>query len=72
MSKKNIFEKEYTISEVVQELTDYVTNAHGTIDNEDYVRKVRSLLPPLINNSLNADGGLFYFVVSFSLLKFKL
>ncbi len=48
-----------TVAQVIQELTEHVERiqTNGVFDNEEYIRKVKSLLPPLINNSLNAECG---------------
>jgi hypothetical protein len=45
-----------SISELIVALTEYVAQTSSEhFDNEEYIKKVKSLLPPIINSSLNLE-----------------
>jgi hypothetical protein len=46
-----------SVQTVVTDLTRFVEQAGvGTFDNDEYIKKVKSLLPPLINSNLGNPG----------------
>ena len=47
------------VEEVIGELTKFVNQAQGIFVEEEYVQKVKQLLPPLINSNLTVDTGIF-------------
>jgi hypothetical protein len=47
-----------TLAQIITELTEYVSQALGKINAEDCMHKIKSLLPYLINDSLNVEKGI--------------